>query len=434
MCRMCDIKWHEFPTLGEKYACLTVPNGPTLTYIPKDRTQTYVILQVPFGSIVTAFSDESGRHVIPPGTAHFIEHKLFANEDGSDSLEILGSLGANGNAYTTPAVTCYLFSTRNRVEDALAELLRFVTTPYFTRGNVADEREIIESEIAMYEDDPGTVLYQTALSLLYRTHPVREKICGSAGSVGRITPSLLSRVYAAYYHPSDFRIFVAGRADIGELARLLSLYGKEAAFNAVREVPSAEPNGVRARHAVRRMNVHLPLFARGRRLPCDDRGVVENARRSIARDLIATVLFSKTGELYDRLYGKGLIRAPLHVTVETLPGAAHLLITGESHAPAAACREIDRAIREAKGKGLCEEDILRSRRAFYADYLISLDSTEELAEGFASLAEEGIDLFTYGTLIDGVTPEYVNEILQEDLALEDAVMAEVRPVKNTQNA
>ena len=49
----------------------------------------------------------------PEGIAHFLEHKLFENEDGTDASTLFAKTGADVNAFTTANQTAYLFSATN---------------------------------------------------------------------------------------------------------------------------------------------------------------------------------------------------------------------------------------------------------------------------------------------------------------------------------
>ena len=46
---------------------------------------------------------------VPNGVAHFLEHKMFEQENGTNSLDTLTALGVDANAYTTNDHTAYLF-------------------------------------------------------------------------------------------------------------------------------------------------------------------------------------------------------------------------------------------------------------------------------------------------------------------------------------
>ena len=85
---------------------------------------------------------------VPEGIAHFLEHKMFENEDGDAFLKY-AKTGASANAYTSFERTAYLFSCTERLEESLEILLDFVQRPYFTEETVKKEQGIIGQEIRM---------------------------------------------------------------------------------------------------------------------------------------------------------------------------------------------------------------------------------------------------------------------------------------------
>ncbi len=397
---------HEFPEFGERFAHLKIENGPEIYVIPKERSQSYALLRVPVGGLDIAYRKGGRLLRIPEGTAHFLEHKLFANEDGRDSLEILGHFGANANAYTSPTSTCYLFSCRDRFTDSLRELFRFVSEPYFTDENIAAERSVIEQEINMYEDSPSSVLYYLALRSMYRRHPLRSNIHGSALSIARLSPKKLSSVYRDFYAPCRWQLFVSGQVSLDEIAEIASAY-TSAASPAVQRVLPDDDGDPHKKRAVRRMNVHLPLLAIGIKFPAPSGDAVTDARHAIARDLLHAALFGKSGGLYERLFAAGLLRAPLQISTESVPGASCLLLLGETQDPDAVCEAVREELRRMRKNGPDRADIERMRRVAYADFIASLDSVEELAEGFCSSVSEGLDLFSYGRLLLEVSYEEI---------------------------
>lgn len=417
----------EFPELGERYAYLKVKGGPEVYVIPKERSQSYALLRVSVGGLNTSYSVGKRKMRIPEGAAHFLEHKLFANEDGRDSLEILGRLGANANAYTTPTSTCYLFSCRERFSESLAELLRFVSEPYFTAENIASERSVIEQEIAMYEDSPSSVLYYLALRSMYRTHPLRNNICGSVGSIARLTPKKLHEFYCAFYHPSRWQLFVSGRVSLVEIEKIVSAYSATCE-DVAPAAPVPDTDLPHRRLSVRRMNVHRPLLAIGIKLPPPSDDAVYEARKAIARDLLHAALFGKSGEHYESLFRKGLLHTPLQASAETVPGAACVLLTGETADPEAVWEATLDTLRRVRRDGISERDFERMRRVAYADFLASLDSTEELAEGFCSAIPDGTDLFTYGRLILDTPYTLAQELLLRDYGEERMTKVIIRPL------
>lgn len=421
----------EFPELDERYLYQKLEGGPELYLIPKERSQTYVLLQVPFGSLDSTYRIGKRLRRTLPGTAHFLEHKLFANEDGHDSIELLGRLGASGNAYTSTTTTCYLFSCRENLEAALEELFRFVSEPYFTEENIASEKSVIEQEIAMYDDSPSSALYYLAIRAMYERHPIRDKVCGSKSSIAPLDAKRLFRAYRAFYHPSRFRLFISGRFDPKAIEEIASHYASEAPSPLlVRESERViEDSYPKKQSVLRRMRLHRPLYALGIKYEVSASSPIQRARETIARDLTVSALLGKSGALYGSLYDRGLVNAPSASTVESLPTASYLLIWGESDQPDVVLDEITSALAHAAEHGVSKVDFERMRRVAYSDFLASLDSTEELAEGFASSVADGIDLFTYGRLISEIDHRFASELIVRDFDPRRIVRAKLLPKK-----
>ena len=156
------MKIFENKKLQEKYYLEILDNGLKVYLMPKDEFhKTYAVFSTKYGSRDIEFipSGEKTYLKTPEGIAHFLEHKLFENEDGTDASNIFASLGADVNAFTTNYQTSYLFSTTSDVKDNIELLLNFVQKPYFNKDGIERERGIIEQELLMYLDQPQNIQY-----------------------------------------------------------------------------------------------------------------------------------------------------------------------------------------------------------------------------------------------------------------------------------
>ena len=91
---------HKSELLGEEYAVVRHSSGLPIYVFPKRMSTSYALFATDFGAVDNAL-DAEGKVLLPAGVAHFLEHKLFSNEDGSDSFERFSELGADANAYTS---------------------------------------------------------------------------------------------------------------------------------------------------------------------------------------------------------------------------------------------------------------------------------------------------------------------------------------------
>ena len=85
----------NYSALHESMQTRTLANGLRICYLPKEGfSKTFAILATDFGSVDASFTFEGKRYDTPAGVAHFLEHKMFENEDGTDTFERFGKTGA----------------------------------------------------------------------------------------------------------------------------------------------------------------------------------------------------------------------------------------------------------------------------------------------------------------------------------------------------
>lgn len=186
----------ENSAIGEKYYYTKHKSGLDIYLIPKEMSSAYALFCTRYGAVDNCFALEGDTELtkVPDGIAHYLEHKMFENEDGVDTFSRFAEYGANANAFTTPTMTAYLFSCTNHLYENLEILLDYVSKPYFTPENVEKERGIIGQEIRMYEDNPGSAIYYNLLEAMYEKHQTRVNVAGTVESIAEITPDRKSVV------------------------------------------------------------------------------------------------------------------------------------------------------------------------------------------------------------------------------------------------
>ena len=97
-------------------------NGFEVYLVPlKNMKRYYATYATKYGSLITEFCPNGSRKnvKVPNGIAHFLEHKMFEQENGKNSLDVLTAIGVNANAYTTNDHTAYLFECTDNFYPAL---------------------------------------------------------------------------------------------------------------------------------------------------------------------------------------------------------------------------------------------------------------------------------------------------------------------------
>ena len=277
----------------EKIYVEKMKNGLTVMIIPRENTnKKYAIIGTHFGSVDNEFvvPGEEKTSKIPDGVAHFLEHKMFEQENGTNSLDVLSNIGVDANAYTTNDYTAYLIDATNNFDEAFKELMNYVQHPYFTDENVKKEQGIIEQEINMYEDDPGTRVYMEALKCMYSESPVRIDIAGSVQSINEINKEILYNCYNTFYNPSNMCLVICGDFKPEEIIKKVeeNLVEKDLQGDIQRIYPK-EPKEVKNKESEKVMNVSQPIFVIGIKENLEEQ---VNAKKVLTVEIILEILVS----------------------------------------------------------------------------------------------------------------------------------------------
>ena len=422
------------PRLRETCERLVHPSGMTLLHIPKQMTQSYALLVVRFGARDVAFRI-NGRDVrLPDGTAHFLEHKMFACPDGTDANEALSALGVESNAWTDYDRTAYLFSTTERPNEALGVLLDFVLTPYFTEQNVAHERGIIREEISMGEDDPWQQLYEQTMRAVYFSHPIRRRICGTEASIEDISAELLHECHRCFYRPDNMYLVVCGDVHMKDIVsavdRALESRPADMALRRIERTQYTEPAKVKERRVSAHANVSRPML----QIAVKDHGMPKDAygrlKRETAMNLLSEVLFSRAGGFYNRLFEKGLISPVYSYGFSTTADVAYHAITAETDDVEAVWQAYLAEIEEARREGLDRNEIERYRRVLYASFASEFDFPEDIADLACEAEGNGCGVFDALRAIAEVSEDELDALLHSVFDEQSTTLSVLYPKQN----
>ncbi len=399
-----NVQCFESEALGEKYYQMTHPSGLTVLVYPKKLSTAYVMFSTKYGALERTFRREGEDFLtVPDGVAHFLEHKLFEEEDGGDVFAKFAALGASANAFTSHEMTSYLFSTTDSLDECLAILLDFVTHPYFTKENVQKEQGIIGQEIGMCDDNPGNRLYYSLLEGLYQKHNVRVNIAGTVKTIAEITPELLYRCYETFYHPSNMVLTVCGDTTVDAVIATVSrvLPDRVAPISVERSYPT-EDEALCRPYTEFSMEVATPLFACGVKDLTVFATPAEKAKHGVLAEMLGKCFFSRSADFYNELYDNGLIVKDIDYSYEAMNACSYLMIAGESERPHEVYQKIEHLLKNIHENVPSEETFLRIKRVMYANYIRSFDSTEDIAGALTDHFVHGTELYSFGDIIASV--------------------------------
>lgn len=425
--------------LGDQYQRMIHSSGLEILLFPKKCVTTFATLVFRFGSQDTAFRMGNREHKVPDGTAHFLEHKLFARPDGTDANEAFSRVGAEANAWTSYDKTAYLFSTGEPCDEALRTLVTFVSEPYFTRENVARERGIIREEIAMGEDDPWARLYEQSMRATFVHHGVRRKICGTQTSVGRITHKTLQLCYDAFYRPQNAYLVVCGDLTMERVLScvdepLLLWHERMKDLPAVTKLAPDEPDRILHAHVIKQGGVVRPIW----RITWKDTHVPATTEqqlwRETAMNFLSEMLFCRAARFYDGLFEAGHISPTYSYGYSAQGGLcpiAYHSVEGEADDPDRILRTYFDYIEQLRQTGLSREDFERMRRVLYAGYVSQFDFPDDIADMLCDCHGEGRGLFDPLTVLQNITFEEVEALFCDSFDPRATVFAVINPDPKT---
>ena len=414
----------DYPKTGDTLYCGTARNGLRIRVLPKKGfSGFYAVFATDYGGTYRRFRLDGVWHDTPAGVAHYLEHKMFDLPNGDNALNLLTRNGADPNAFTSSDVTCYYFHCTRDFETNLRMLLHFVSTPYFTEETVAKEQGIIGQEIHMGEDNPGTAIYYSLLNLLYRHHPIREKVIGSIESIAEITADTLYACHAAFYTPANMVLCVAG--DVSP-EQVLSIAEEELGeeSGAVPEVSFGEREDLYpvSKRAVLEMPVSTPQFLIGAKLCPAEKGPAL-FRQQLTASLAMRLLAGPSSSFYNRLYAEGLLNRTFDADADFSRGVGTVILGGESRDPdavlAALCEELQRVEKEGIDPVLFD----RARRAAVGSALRSMEDFDDVCVSLALDEFDGFCYLDYPALMASIEKSECEAFLKENLQPERLAMS-----------
>lgn len=416
--------------LGEKYFEIDHKSGLKIFIMPKENySSSYAVFGTKYGSIDTRFkrSDSEEWITVPEGIAHFLEHKLFENED-LDAFSRYAKTGASANAYTSFDKTCYLFQCSGNFEASLEILLDFVTHPYFTKETVEKEQGIIGQEITMYYDVAGWMSTFNLLRCLYKNHPVRIDIAGTVESISQITDKLLYDCYNTFYNLNNMCLAVVGDVTPEQVLGVCDKMLEKAEPLSIERSFENEPREIACSYAEYNLAMSMPVFSFGYKEEC--RKLTQDLRKMIEVNILLEILAGDTSELYNKLFDNGLINTSFSKEYFTGFGYEAIMFDGESVNPQAVADEIKNAVADLKANGINDEQFENARRSLYGREIMEYNDIDSIANAVISACFNGYSVFDSMEIYKSVTKEDIEKRL-ENMMMEEYSALSV--VKNKEN-
>ena len=416
-----------YERIGEEVFHTTLPNGLPVYIVPKkDFLWKYALFATRYGGMDMRFEKDGQWLDTPAGIAHYLEHKMFDTEDGN-ALQELAKNGAEPNAFTSNAITCYYFDATDKFYESLEILLSFVSIPYFTDESVQKEQGIIGQEIGMIEDNPEWQVYKQLMQALYHTSPARTPVAGSVESISHITAQTLYDCHKAFYTPANMCLVVVGDVKPERIIAAANQILPAKSGPLIRRDYGAEEELTAAEHFVTAaMEVSMPTFLVGFKCP-PQHGGEEQHRFTAIGELACDVLMGESSPLYARLYAEGLINGSFGAAFDLLPGASYVYAGGDSKDPQAVAEAILAEAQRLVSQGVDGDYYRRVVNANFGAALKALNSFESIAVSMAEGCFQGYDPYRFPEVYDSITVEDVLDFLRQNMTRDHMALSVITP-------
>ena len=360
-----------------------LPNGLDVYMYPSDTAKNfYLAYNVRFGSVDTEFKvgKEKRFTSVPNGTAHFLEHQMFQEDDGHTAFEYFATLGSSVNAFTTYNYTSYEVTASDHFKENLEYLLRYVENPVFKQNSVSKERGIIKEEIRMYDNTPMSVLN---FGLEYNLNNVdghKYLISGTEEDIKEISAETLQNCYDAFYTPSNMFLVLTGKflplEALGIIKSIENEREEQPRKKITRKVYK-EPVEVDLPYDVREMDVSVPKLKVAYKIDKDDFKNYSDLDLKIYLDAILVAKFSDISDLYESLTEQNLVMYGMYATRDVRDDYVVLTFEMETDYRDQVLDLIRAELRNIK---LSKEELERVKKSNIASFILHFNDIMDVAQ------------------------------------------------------
>lgn len=368
-------------------------NGLEVYLIPYKNKSNYIMNYVTrYGSIQTTFVPYGKTEpiTVPDGIAHFLEHKMFEQEDGVDPFTFASKTGTYSNASTNYECTRYYFEGNKAFDENLNYLLDFVGSPYFTDENVEKEKGIIAEEIKQYDDEVEWFFEEEMKKALLNKDNHRVDIAGTIESIYKITKEDLYETYYTYYQPSNMFMIISGDFDPDNAIQIIkeneTLNNAKTNFE-IKTIMPEEELKVNKKNVELKFNVINSKVGYGIKIPLKD--VDDRYLFGLYIGMMLNIKFGLSSKFREELKQEKLMTS-FYMERETIGDYLIITFKANSEKPE---ELIEKIKEELKNISVPEEEINRLKKVWISSEVIMIDNINITLENISS------DIIEYGKLI-----------------------------------
>ncbi len=363
------------------------------------------------GAENTEFYLDGKKRSVPNGTAHFLEHIMCKNNDGSSLLGKFNELNSYSNAATYPDKTIYEFVGTSNLYQNISLLLKSTENKRFIKKYFEAERGPILEEARMRKDDANRVFYYTLNNSLFHNYPNRITGLGTLKDIKSIKIEDLKLFYQAFYHPKNSILIITGNVDpikvidyVKKIQNKLPITN----YNKPKLKRFTEPNEVVLKFKEIKANIEVPKITVAVKISC----------KSLPKKNIITILnifqlvllsnFGSTSLLKEELLEKKLI-INIGVSAELEREFIILKVSAKTKKPLEVKKIFEEKIQNLEIK---EQDIFRKIKSEIANLVLSFEDPDYVNDYLAYMLVKYHKIIkNEKTILENITLKDVEEVM-----------------------
>jgi len=361
------------------------------------------LIATPFGGMHNKLIDQNGNIIdILPGSAHFLEHKLFESEEG-DIMTAFTEVGASVNAFTSYEETVYFFSISNEIETPLNMLLDFVSNLQISEDSVEKEKGIIIQELRMYAQMPDARLVNETYRSLFVEHPFSNDIGGTEESVTAITKQHLEQCYKLNYHPQRMLLVVATGESPQRIFDIVENNHASKSFDdapVVESVKIAEPGHVFRQYHEFQLDVQSLKSTVTYKINHTMQNESDRKKAEWSLRLLMEATFSALNPAYQDWMDEGLVSDFFGFEVDLGEGYGLLMFYNETEDSKSFVEFLDK---EIKNSSISDSTLQQLKRRYIGQAFRSLNDLEDMAISYIRSTFAKADFFESLTWVEDIT-------------------------------
>lgn len=158
------------------------------------------------------------------GISHFLEHMMFKGTSTRSAMDVtyqLGDIGAQANAFTSEESTVYYMTILPEYLNKGIDLLSDMMKSSIDQSEYDMERNVILEEIALYEDRPTFILFESLQREFFKAHPAGNSVIGSNSTISALEREQMVSYHQSRYSPSNMVFVVSGNFDFDYISNLV---------------------------------------------------------------------------------------------------------------------------------------------------------------------------------------------------------------------